>query len=150
MCRQSSHESWCGRLTKNPDNQAIGYVRQRTDLFILIGYIEVLLQTGSTGMTDINHMMQQNVIEYESRLKHFDNLIERAHKGVGKNPEHAEIRDSLERLKQERDRFSGWIEKLRLKPLGNWRVEEIEMAGPMGIWDAVGQQLEKLVERIEH
>ena len=30
-----------------------------------------------------------------------------------------------------------------------WRVNEIEKAGPMGIWDAVGQQLEKRVERIE-
>lgn len=101
-------------------------------------------------MTDMNHLMQQNVMEYESRLKHFDKLIERAHKGVGKGPEHAEIRNNLESLKQERDRFSGWIEELRLKPLENWRVEEIEMAGPMGVWDAVGQQLEKLVERIEH
>ena len=101
-------------------------------------------------MTDTNHLMQQNVMEYESRLKHLDKLLERAHQGVGKGPEHSELRNSLESLTQERDRFSGLIDELRLKPLENWREEEIEMAGPMGIWDAMGQQLEKLVERIEH
>ena len=101
-------------------------------------------------MTDTNHLMQQNIMEYESRLKHLDKLLERAHQGVGKGPEHSEIRSSLERLKQERDRFSAWIEERRLKSLENWREEEIEMAGPMGIWDVMGQQLEKLVESIEH
>lgn len=100
-------------------------------------------------MTDLNHLMQQNIMEYESRIKHFDELIERVHKGVGKGSEHAEIRDTLARLKQERDKFSSWLAELRLKSLENWRVDEIEKAGPMGIWDAVGQQLEKLVERIE-
>src|SRR5450759_2112 len=100
-------------------------------------------------MTDLNHLMQRNIMEYESRLKHFDELIERVHKGVGKGPEHAEIRDTLVSLEQDRDKFSIWLDELRLKPLGNWRVDEIEKAGPMGIWDAVAQQLEKLVERIE-
>jgi hypothetical protein len=42
------------------------------------------------------------------------------------------------------------IDKLPLKPRESWREEEIEMAVPMGIWDAMGQQLEKLAERIEH
>jgi len=100
-------------------------------------------------MTDTNHLMRQNIMEYESRIKHFDELIARADKGVGEGPEHAETRDSLASLKQERDKFSVWLAELRLKSLENWRVDEIEKAGPMGIWDAVGQQLEKLVERIE-
>jgi hypothetical protein len=105
--------------------------------------------TGRTKMTDQNHLMQRNIMEYETRIKHFDELIERVDKGVGKGPEHAEVRDTLANLKRERDKFSSWIEELRLKPVENWRVDEIEKAGPMGIWDAVGQQLEKLVERIE-
>ncbi|MGA9665666.1 MAG: hypothetical protein WBQ69_04350 [Gallionella sp.] len=100
-------------------------------------------------MTDLNNLMQRNIMEYETRLKHLDELIERVHKGVGGGPDHGEIRDTLSRLKKERDKFSGWLSELRLKPLENWRVDEIEKAGPMGIWDAVGQQLEKLVERVE-
>lgn len=100
-------------------------------------------------MTDTNNLMRQNIMEYESRIKHFDELIARAEKGAGKGREHAEIRDGLASLKQERDKFSVWLDELRMKSLDNWRVDEIEKAGPMGIWDAVGQQLEKLVERIE-
>jgi hypothetical protein len=83
-------------------------------------------------MTDIDHLMQQNILEHESRLKHLDELVKRARNKIGKGPEH-----------------SSWLAELRLKRLENWRVDEIEKAGPMGIWDAVGQQLEKLVERIE-
>lgn len=100
-------------------------------------------------MTDQNHLAQRNIMEYESRIKRFDELMERAHQGVADGPEHARIRDDLARLKQERDKFSGWVAELRLRRLENWRVDEIEKAGPMGIWDAVGQQLEKLVESIE-
>ena len=100
-------------------------------------------------MTDANQLMREKVMEYESRIKHFDELIVRADKAVGQGPEHAETRDSLASLKRERDKFASWLDELRMKSLENWRVDEIEKAGPMGIWDAVGQQLEKLVERIE-
>ena len=100
-------------------------------------------------MTDANHLMRENIVEYESRIKHFDELIVRADKAVGKSPEHVQARDSLASLKQQRDKFASLLDELRLKSLENWRVDEIEKAGPMGIWDAVGQQLEKLVERIE-
>ena len=100
-------------------------------------------------MTDQNHLAQRNIVEYDSRIKHFDELIERADQRVADGPEHAQIIGDLARLKQQRDKFSGWIGELRLKSIENWRVDEIEKAGPMGIWDAVAQQLEKLVERIE-
>lgn len=101
-------------------------------------------------MSGLNRLMQKNIIGYESRIKHFDELMERAHNRVGKDPGHAEVRDTLVSLKQERDKFSSWVDELRLKSLENWRVEEIEKAGPMGVWDAVAQQLEKPAERIEH
>ena len=100
-------------------------------------------------MTDANQLMRENMMEYESRMKHFDELIVRADKAVGKGSEHVEVRGSLANLKQQRDNFASLLDELRLKSLENWRVDEIEKAGPMGIWDAVGQQLEKLVERIE-
>jgi hypothetical protein len=100
-------------------------------------------------MTDIDHLMQQNILEHESRLKHFDELMERARNGIGKDPGHTEIRDSLSSLTQERDKYSSWLAELRLKRLESLQVDEIQKAGSMGIWDTVGQQLEKLVERVE-
>jgi hypothetical protein len=102
-----------------------------------------------TEMTSIEHLIQQNILEHESRLKHIDELIERASNKIGKGAAHVENRDSLASMAQERDKYHSWIDELRLKRLENWQVDEIEKAGPMGIWDAVAQQLEKLVERIE-
>jgi len=84
-------------------------------------------------MAGANHLMRQNIMEYESRIKHFDELVARADKGVGTDPEHAEAADSLANLKQQRDKFAVWLDELRLKSLENWRVDEIDKAGPVGI-----------------
>ena len=92
-------------------------------------------------MTDINHMVEQHIMQYESHLKHIDELLERGRKGAAEAPEHAKA--------SEREKLASHIEELRLKPLEDWQEQEIELAGPMGSWDAVAQQLEKLVERIE-
>ena len=99
-------------------------------------------------MTKINHLVEQHITRYESHLKHIDELLERAHEGVTEGPEHEETRAELEGLKLEREKLASHLDELRLKSLENWREEEIEKSGPMGIWDAVAQQLEKLVERI--
>ena len=101
-------------------------------------------------MTDLNHMVEQHITQYESHLKHLDELLERGRKGVGATSEHDEVSEALKELAGEREKLASHIEELRLKPLEDWQEQEIELAGPMGVWDAIAQQLEKLVERIEH
>lgn len=100
-------------------------------------------------MTTMNELAEQHMRQYDAHLKHLDELLERAHKGVAEGPEHEEIRTQLTDLQRERDRLATLYEELRLKSPENWQEEEIEKGGPMGIWDAVAQQLEKLVERLE-
>lgn len=51
-------------------------------------------------MTDANQLMRGNMMEYKSHMKHFDGLIMRADKALGKGPEHVEIRVSLANLIQ--------------------------------------------------
>ncbi len=100
-------------------------------------------------MDDITRsLVDQHIRECDLRLKHLDELLIRAHTKTAKHEDHPDAME-LARLKKERDRFATWINEQRLKPLGNWRQEEIAKAGPMGIWDAVAQQLENLVERLE-
>ena len=98
-------------------------------------------------MTSIAQLAEQHIREHESRLKHIDELLARAHAGAG--PERAETGAELEKLTADREELAGHLEKMRLRDLGDWQEKEIELAGPMGIWDAVAQQLEKLVERLE-
>ncbi|NDP40957.1 MAG: hypothetical protein GZ093_19900 [Rhodoferax sp.] len=96
-----------------------------------------------------NQRIEQNIDFYTSHLKHIDELLERSSKGVTKSPEHADIHAQITNLKTERDQFAEHIETLKLGSTADMQEQMIEGAGPMGVWDALAQQLEKLVERIE-
>ena len=101
-------------------------------------------------MTRTEQMLaEQQVRAYQARLKHIDELIARARTEAEAHPEDTALRDRLARFTSERDSLAALVERLRLDPTGDWRVQEIEKAGPMGIWDAVAQQLENLTERLE-
>ncbi len=100
-------------------------------------------------MTDIDSMVEQQIREHESRLLYLDELLERARNGRQEGPEAAELSEQLATLARERDRLAKLVEQFRHRPRQDWRVEDIRQAGPMGVWDAVAQQLEKLVQRME-
>lgn len=97
-------------------------------------------------MTDVEQLAEQHIREHESRLKHIDELLARAReKAAQAQPEAG---TELEKLTAQREELAGHLEKMRLRPVNDWQEKEIELAGPMGLWDAVAQQLEKLVERL--
>jgi ferredoxin-NADP reductase len=75
-----------------------------------------------------------------------DELLARANEDV--TGEEHELAAELKELTSKRDELAGHLDRMRLKSLEDWQEKEIEKAGPMGIWDAVAQQLEKLVERL--
>jgi len=96
-------------------------------------------------MNNIN-LRSDHIARYESRLKHLDDLIERASQ---KKAEETEHHAELKELSGKRKEFAAHVDELRVKDLDNWKQEEIEMSGPMGIWDALAQQLEALLEKLE-
>lgn len=100
-------------------------------------------------MTTENSMIEQHAREFESHLRHIDELMERAQKGIEEGTAPEEARATLEQVGREREKLSSLYEELKLSSTENWRKEEIIKSGPMGLWDAVAQQLEKLVERFE-
>lgn len=100
-------------------------------------------------MTTQNQMIEQHIREYQARMQRIDELMERARKGLGEAAESEEHRAELEEVSQGREKLATLYEELKLSSTENWRKEEIIKSGPMGIWDAVAQQLEKLVERLE-
>ncbi len=100
-------------------------------------------------MTDVASMREQHILRYEARQKHLDALLERAREQTGDGPEHADVRTHLEDIETQRDTLAGQLDAFKLRDPGDWQEEEIEKAGPMGIWDAVAEQAEKLVERLE-
>lgn len=102
-------------------------------------------------MGDIYDLLaEQRIKEYELRLQHVNEVVEHAEKRQTQSPGDAETSAQIERLKNERDNLACWLDEAKCKPLGDWRREEIRKAGPMAIWDAVAQQLDRLVERLGH
>ncbi len=101
-------------------------------------------------MGDISRLLaEQRVKEYDLRLRHVDEILDYAGKELGNGRYEAETKALLDKVKADRDKLANWLEESRHKPLENWREDEIRKAGPMAIWDAVAQQLERLVERLE-
>ncbi|MDJ0739640.1 MAG: hypothetical protein QNJ91_07980 [Gammaproteobacteria bacterium] len=100
-------------------------------------------------MTNLNHLIEQHIREHDARRKHIDELAEKAHERVTESTEHKEAREQLAELMAERDKLIVRVDEFKLKSPDHWREEEIERAGLMGVWDALAQKLEELVERLE-
>jgi len=100
-------------------------------------------------MKTLNQMAEQHILEFESRQKHVDEMLGRVREKTTGRPERSDLRARLQELETEQDRLGAWVDDLKLKDLDNWREEEIERSGLMGLWDALAQQAEKLVERLE-
>lgn len=100
-------------------------------------------------MPSINELTEQHIERYQSHLKHIDALLERSQKSVAGHPQQSDIDAQLAKLKTERDTFAQHVESLKPGNTAEFREKMIEGSGPMGVWDALAQQLEKLVERIE-
>ncbi len=96
-------------------------------------------------MVNIDQLAEQHIREHESRLRHMDELMERARK----SGEWQKVSSEIEELRQERDKLAKHIDEIKKKSKEEWQVEGIEQSGPMIIWDAVAKKLEQLVQRIE-
>jgi hypothetical protein len=97
-------------------------------------------------MTTKEQLIDQHIREYESRMKHIDELYERAQKAT----EHLdEEHDTRSELKWFEERLPHVKDTIKTMPVENWREETVRNAGPMAIWDIIAQQLEDFLERHE-
>jgi hypothetical protein len=99
-------------------------------------------------MTTTDQLVSQHINEYESRLKHIDELYERAQQ-ASEQLDDDEIKSELGQYQLQRAELASHTEELKQRPMAHWREDIIQSAGPMGIWDILAQKLEGLVERIE-
>jgi hypothetical protein len=100
-------------------------------------------------MTDVSHLAEQHIREQEARLHHIDELMERARKGTAKAPEFAHIYTELDDLVNRRNQAAVQLDDLKARAAERWQQEEVERSGLMGIWDALAQQLERVIEKVE-
>jgi hypothetical protein len=100
-------------------------------------------------MTTKEQLVEQHIREYESRQKHIDELIERAHEASANLSDDNNLKIELEKVKDQHQELVKQTEKLKKMPLEHWREDTIRNAGPMAIWDVIAQKLEDMVERLE-
>ena len=100
-------------------------------------------------MTTKEQLIDQHIREYESRLKHIDELYERAHKAAEHLDDEDETRAKLQDFAAQRRQLQQQADKIKKMPLDKWREEMVQNAGPMAIWDILAQKLEDFLERHE-
>ena len=100
-------------------------------------------------MSNLDHLVEQQFIEHESRLKHIDELLDYAHSHASVRDVAVEAQQELEDIKNLRAELKESLDHMRLDSVQEWENETVRRAGPLGIWDAVAQRLEKLVEHLD-
>ncbi|MDZ7596447.1 MAG: hypothetical protein U0932_17550 [Thiobacillus sp.] len=85
-----------------------------------------------TETSKLIQLVQQHILEHESRLKHVDELLERARKDFAQAGG-GDTDEELAGLKLERDQLSSRVEAFKLKPPEQWSsTEEFEKNRPHG------------------
>jgi len=91
-------------------------------------------------MTTLDELVERHVTEYNARLKHFDEMAERA-----ESLEEQRDREELTELRAHRSQFANFLHELKHSP-----SQQLLDSGPMAIWDVVADRLEKLVAKVIH
>ncbi len=94
-------------------------------------------------------LVNQHIKEYESRLKHIDELYARADQATKHLDDNHQTRVELNDYQKQKSLLEEDLANIKTMELEDWRDEMIEDAGPMAIWDILAQELEGFVERVE-
>lgn len=100
-------------------------------------------------LSESTEPLERRINQYQANLRHIDELLSRAKEGAARMPAQSDVRARLEQAQSEREKISAHLEALRRMSSEQFSEQLIEQAGPMGVWDAVAEDLEKLVERVE-
>ena len=97
-------------------------------------------------MTTKEQLIEQHIREYESRIKHIDELYERAQQAAA---ELEQAQPELREIEAQRKLLKETTEEIKAMSPDRWREETVRNAGPMAVWDILAQKLEDFVERHE-
>ena len=100
-------------------------------------------------MSNTEHLIEQHIREYESRMRHIDELYERAHAAASTADEASDAHGTLGELSAQRSLLHQTTHELRNNPRDHWHEKIASSAGPMAVWDVLAQKLEDFLERHE-
>ena len=100
-------------------------------------------------MTATEWLVTEHIREYESRLKHIDELFKRAQQASENLDDDHELKSELDQYMQQRAELAREAQRVKTMPVEKWRKELLKSSGPMVIWDILAQKLEDLTEKLE-
>ena len=98
-------------------------------------------------MSSKEQLIEQHIREYESRLRHIDELFDKAHEAAGQPDENSESGSELKDLRAQIALLRDTHAEVKKRPIDKFRDDTIRSAGPMAIWDVLAQKLEDFLER---
>ena len=100
-------------------------------------------------MSNTEHLIEQHIREYESRMRHIDELYQRAHTAATAADMANGVQGKLSELAAQRSLLRQTTDELRHNPRHHWQEKITQDAGPMAVWDVLAQKLEDFLERHE-
>ncbi|MBT8115111.1 MAG: hypothetical protein KJP04_07010 [Arenicella sp.] len=94
-------------------------------------------------------LVNQHILEYKSRLKHIEELFERANKATDNAESDSAEKAQLDEFAEAKARLEDELEEIKDMDVEHWREETISQSGPMAIWDILAQKLEDFLEHHE-
>jgi hypothetical protein len=99
-------------------------------------------------MNEIGKLANQNHLEWESRLKHIDEMMARAHQAHAKEPDESDAQAQLAKIRKARDALALDLVSVRSLPSGELSNVPNRVNGLTASFEAVGLQLERLLTTI--
>jgi hypothetical protein len=95
-------------------------------------------------MTTREQLVNQHIQEFESRQHHIDELLERARRHAEKVPV---LKEHLIDIANRYENMVCKLNEMKHGKIDDHAIEDIERAGPMGIWFGLIDELETFLER---
>ena len=94
-------------------------------------------------------LVEQHIREYESRLKHVNELFNKAQKVSESLDQGHELHSELKLYSEQQNEIARQAAELKKLPFAHWREDMIRSSGPLGVIDVLAQKLEDLIERVD-
>lgn len=99
-------------------------------------------------MTKSIQLVQKNFFQYESSRKHVDDMTPGATENCSEAPKVNEAARAC--APTEHGKLFSGLDTYQQRRPEQWGEGEFEKIGPMVVWETVAQQLERLLEHLEH
>lgn len=93
----------------------------------------------------LDHLVEQQVLSHGARIRHRDEEREQRRGPAMHPPEKGELAAQFQALHLEQDLLSDYLEERKCRERLNREQIRREEAGPMFIWEALAEQLYRMV-----